>query len=66
MSQPTILEERLAREIRRAIDLDVPSELRDQGHTVELGDYDWSTDGQLIGIVVDGARFTLTLERVPC
>lgn len=34
------------------------------GRNVELGDYDWSVDGQLVGLVVDGERFAVSVQRI--
>lgn len=56
----------VAKAVRDTLDLflaDHP-DFEANGVEVEIGDYEWSTDGQLVGIVIDGERFTVTVTRV--
>lgn len=56
--------EALAEAVRATLGLFLDDAPSLEGMTVEQGDYPWSTNGELIGIVVDGQRYTLTLVEI--
>lgn len=56
----------VAQAVRDTLDLflaDHP-DLRGNGRDVVCGDYEWSSDGQLLGLIIDGRRFTVTVQAL--
>lgn len=63
--RPAVNEETVAGAIRDTLAAFLEDCPAIQHVEVETGDYDWSTNGQLVGVVIDGQRFTLTLAKLP-